>query len=333
MNPLVSILIPAYNAERYLADTLRSALSQTWPRKEIIVVNDGSRDATLTIARSFESKAVKVVTQDNQGAAVSRNRALELSQGDLIQWLDADDLLSPDKIEAQVRDMRGNRTLLSCAWGYFLHRPEKARFLPTELWADLSPADWLTHKLSLNLHMQTATWLVSRQLTEKAGAWNTDLLADDDGEYFCRVLMASDGVHFVPGPKVFYRRSGSSSLSYIGLSPPKIEAQWASMRLHITYLRSLEDSPRTRRACVRYINNWFSLFYPEYRSIVREAEQLAEELGGQVEIPRLSWKYAWIEEMLGWSLAKRVQMCARTFRWAGEEAIDRVCRRVLERVR
>ena len=67
MSPLVSILIPAYNAERWIADTIRSAQAQTWPRKEIIVVDDGSTDQTLSIARKFASKEVSVVSQENRG--------------------------------------------------------------------------------------------------------------------------------------------------------------------------------------------------------------------------------------------------------------------------
>src|SRR5438270_12906784 len=102
MTPLVSILIPAYNAEPWVGDTIKSALNQTWPRKEIIVVDDGSRDQTLQVVRQFASKDVSVVTQENQGASVARNRAFELCQGDYIQWLDADDLLGPDKIIRQM---------------------------------------------------------------------------------------------------------------------------------------------------------------------------------------------------------------------------------------
>jgi len=84
MAPLVSILIPAYNAERWIADTIRSALEQTWLRKDIIIVDDGSADQTLTVAQQFASKDVAIVTQENQGAAAARNRALGLSQGDYI---------------------------------------------------------------------------------------------------------------------------------------------------------------------------------------------------------------------------------------------------------
>src|SRR5205809_7171536 len=146
MKPLVSILIPAYNAERWLAETIRSALGQTWPNKEIVVVDDGSRDRTLSIARQFASKCVSVVTQENQGASAARNRAFELCQGDYIQWLDADDLLARDKIVKQMEVAeagQSKRTLLSAAWGYFMYRPSKAKFIPTSLWCDLSPVEWL----------------------------------------------------------------------------------------------------------------------------------------------------------------------------------------------
>jgi glycosyltransferase involved in cell wall biosynthesis len=102
MNLLVSILIPAHNAENWIADTIRSAITQTWVRKEIIVVDDGSSDRTADVARRFASKEVVVISKKNQGAAAARNHALQFCQGDYIQWLDADDILAPDKIERQL---------------------------------------------------------------------------------------------------------------------------------------------------------------------------------------------------------------------------------------
>jgi glycosyltransferase involved in cell wall biosynthesis len=130
MKPLVSILIPAYNAQRWLADTIESALGQTWPQKEIIVVDDGSRDQTLSVARQFASKNVFVVTQENQGGSAARNKAFALCQGEFIQWLDADDLLAPDKIAKQMEawvKCPNKETLLSAAWGYFIYRSHTGR--------------------------------------------------------------------------------------------------------------------------------------------------------------------------------------------------------------
>lgn len=325
--PLVSILIPAYNAQEWIADTIRSAIAQTWPRTEIIIVEDGSTDNTLAIARQFESKNVHVVTQKNQGGSAARNKAFSLSQGDYIQWLDADDLLAPDKISRQMNERSqypSNRILFSSEWGRFMYRPNRTQFTPSPLWCDLSPAEWLLCKMGKNVYMQTATWLVSRELTEAAGPWDTRLLGDDDGEYFCRVLLASDGVHFVPGAKVFYRTFGYDSLGYIGRSKRKVDAHWRSMQLHIMYLRSLEESERVHRACLNYLRDSLIHFYPERPDIVEQAQKLALEMGAPLGTPELSWKYSWMRPVFGWNIAKRSQIFSRKNRWRFEKIWDRI---------
>jgi glycosyltransferase involved in cell wall biosynthesis len=310
MSLLVSILIPAYNAERWIADTIRAALAQTWPRKEIVIVDDGSFDQTVRVARQFASRNVSITTQENQGAPTARNKAFELCQGDYIQWLDADDLLSPDKIAKQIataEECEDKWRLLSSAWAYFMYRPEKARFVPTDLWCDLSPLEWLLRKWEQNLHMQTATWLVSRELTEAAGPWDMRLMGDDDGEYFCRVLLASSGVRFVPDAKVYYRITDSSRWSYVGRSNRKQEAHLLSMRLQMGYLRSREVSERTRSACLNYLQTWLGLFLEDRMDLVRELQQLAVALGGELQPPQMPWKYSWIQKLFGWSAANRVR--------------------------
>lgn len=335
MKPLVSILIPAFNAQDWIAETLRSALAQTWEPKEIIVVDDGSTDRTLAVAQRFESDSLHVVTQKNQGAAAARNKAFSLSKGEYIQWLDADDLLAPDKIAKQMAALRycpNERTVASSPWAYFLYWNNRAKFVPTPLWCDLSPTEWLLRKMGQNLHMQTATWLASRAISEAAGAWDTTLLGDDDGEYFCRVLLQSDGVRFVPDAKVYYRLTGLGSLSFIAFSANKLEAHWRSMLLHIKYLRSLEDSPRVKAACVRYLQNWLLHFYPERLDIVRQAEQLARSMGGELETPRLLRKYAWIRPIFGWTAAKCAQSLIPQLKWSLLRFLEKISYRMHNRI-
>jgi glycosyltransferase involved in cell wall biosynthesis len=320
--------VPAYDAEKWLADTLRSALAQTWDRKEIIVVDDGSKDQTLSVARTFESDILRVFTQAHQGAAAARNNALSKSRGEFIQWLDADDLLASDKIECQLEASGGSpspRALLSGEWARFLHRPNRAKFIPTGLWCDLPRDEWLLRKMGQNAFMQTATWLVSRELTEAAGPWDTRLLGDDDGEYFCRVLMASEGVRFVRGAKVYYRQVGSQSLGYIGACDRKLEALWLSMKLHIGYLLSMEDSQRARAACVMYLQNWLAAFHPERPDLVKLAQELAAELGGRLNIHRLPWKYRWSKEIFGWRVAKLMERNLQGIRWWLLRDWDKIC--------
>jgi glycosyltransferase involved in cell wall biosynthesis len=324
--PLVSILIPAYNAQEWISDTIRSAIGQTWEPKEIIVIDDGSGDNTLSIARQFEAGGVRVVTQRNRGASAARNRGFSLSKGEYIQWLDADDILAVDKISSQIETLGAapdKRVLLSAAFGTFSYRCHKAKFIPTALWSDLAPLEWLLRKMEQNVYMQTATWLVSRELTEAAGPWDTGLLGDDDGEYFCRVLLASSGVRFVPDAKVFYRTPWYSSLGYVGQSPAKIRAQWRSIKLHIAYLRRMHDTPRVRGACIRYLQTCLIYFYPEYQEIVHEAEQMAGELGAKLTPPNLSWKYALIQTLFGWRLAKRFQLILPRVRWTAAKRWDK----------
>jgi glycosyltransferase involved in cell wall biosynthesis len=311
MKPLVSILIPAYNAEEWIAESLQSAVAQTWQHKEIIVVDDGSKDRTAEVAQRFASKGVKVVSTPNQGLSGAVNHAYKLCQGDYIQELDSDDLLSPNKIETQLAALRGGdskRILLSSPWAYFHYRPRCARFVATSLWHDLSPVEWLLRKMGENLHMQNATWLVSRELAEVAGPWDASLHYDQDGEYFARLVMASEGTRFVPEGRIFYRVSGSNRISYIGNSNKKKDSLLRSMKLHVQYLRSLEESERVRKACLTYMQNWYHNFYPDRPDLAAELQSLAAQLEGHLEEPRLRWKYAWMIPIVGRKTANRAQM-------------------------
>jgi len=332
MRLLVSILITAYNAEKTIAYTLESAIAQTWQRKEIIVIDDGSTDRTAEVVRQF--KDVKLVSIENQGFSWAQNNAFRLSQGDYIQYLDADDLLAPDKIERQLaalREFDSRRILLSSPWAPFCYRIRPARFVRNSLWQDLSPVEWLLRKMRENIHMQNATWLVSRELAKTAGPWDTRLHFDQDGEYFCRVLLASEGTRFVPGTGIYYRASGENSISFIGNSDKKKDSLLLTMKLHIQYLRSLEDSERVRKACLAYIQIWYRNFYPERPDLMREAQQLAVMLGGRLEIPKLSWKYLWIQRLFGYAVAKRASQRWNHYKWSvmrfGDKALFRLGRR------
>ena len=317
MEPLVSILIPAYNAEKWIAETIRSAAEQTWRRKEIIIVDDGSTDGTLQRAHSFASPDIAILSQPNQGASAARNTAYAHCQGDYIQWLDADDLLAPDKIAKQMEVLRicnGNRTLLSAAWGRFTERPERTTFTPTALWCDLTPVEWLLRKMEQNIFMQTTAWLVSRDLVEAAGPWDTRLRLDDDGEYFSRVILASDCVRFVADAKAYYRSSGPGSLSHVGLSKMHAETQLLSLELSIAHLLAVENSSRARAACLAYLQTNLDYICPENPEVIQHAERIAASLGGRISPPKLTWKYSWIKTVFGLGAAKRARLHYNKFK-------------------
>ncbi len=99
---LVSVIVPAFNADRYLTECLVSVRAQQHSHCEIIVVDDGSTDHTNEIARSMEGRFCKVLRQSNQGQAAAINAGLDVAQGEYIQFLDADDVLHPQKIRVQL---------------------------------------------------------------------------------------------------------------------------------------------------------------------------------------------------------------------------------------
>src|ERR1700735_3087966 len=111
-----------------------------------------------------------------------------------------------------------------------------------------------------------------------------------------------------PKVTVFYRVTGSNRLSLIGDSDKKKDALLHTMKLHIQYLRSLEESERVREACLRYMQNWYHNFHPERPDLVAELQGLAAQLQGpRLEDPRLRWKYAWMKPIFGWKAAKWAQ--------------------------
>ena len=313
MCDLVSILIPAYNAGKWIKQTINSVLSQTWPQKEIIIVNDGSVDETLAIAKTFESKSVKVVSQENRGASAARNRAYSFAQGEYIQWLDADDLLARNKISAQMKvaeKEQSSLTLYSSAHGVFHWRPQKARFKDDFLWQDLTPIQWMIKTFSYNLWMSPAVYLMNRKLAEKGGPWNEALSLNDDGEYFFRIISMSERVKFVREARSYYRLSGFGQLS-MSASEKACESLFLSLDLSIRHLRSLEDSERTRRVSLAALQKSLYRFYPERAELVEKINALASELGGKLSAPNHGWKFDFVRSVFGWKTANWVMPALR----------------------
>jgi len=326
MKPLVSILIPAFNAEDWLADTVKSAIDQTWERKEIIVVDDGSTDATLQIAKRYESKMVKAVTQANGGSCETRNKALSLAQGDYIQWLDADDLLAPDKLSCQLKrdDLGQNaRVLLTSAFGMFFYRYEKAKFEPTVLWQDLEPVEWVKLKFTSNAWMNPTRWLVSRRLTELAGPWDKRLARDDDGEYICRVVLASEKVQFVREAKCYYRVGLANSLSRKRSDTAHKELLLSS-KLSIEHLLGHTDNNETRAACIRLLENRLWYFYPEKDELVKELEKMAKDLGAAKLKLIETRKYLIFAKYFGDGSAKRMRYIVFGFKVILRKYLDKL---------
>jgi glycosyltransferase involved in cell wall biosynthesis len=307
VTPSVSILIPCYNAAPWLAETLDSALAQTWPEKEIILVDDGSRDDSLAIARSYETRGVRVIKQTNRGASAARNRALQEARGDYLQFLDADDLLAPAKITHQMKlaGNIGSEHALCATWSRFTKSISDADFTPQRLCTDSAPVDWVVEKFECNAMMHPAAWLIPRILADRAGPWVETRSPDDDGEYFIRVVLASKGVRFCREAISYYR-------SYLpdSLSRAKSDESWAasfgSLQLAEKNLRAAEDSSRTRHACATAFQRYIYESYPRARACRLHARKYVATLGGSDLEPEGGPKFQLARRLFGWRLARRL---------------------------
>lgn len=106
--PTISVIIPVYNGQKTIKETIQSVLNQTFADWELIIVNDGSQDATLEIINSINDYRIKVFSYSNAGVSSSRNRGIDQAQGEFISFLDADDLWTPDKLKEQLKALQEN---------------------------------------------------------------------------------------------------------------------------------------------------------------------------------------------------------------------------------
>jgi glycosyltransferase involved in cell wall biosynthesis len=313
MGKLVSILIPLHNAECWLAKTLESALTQTWKYIEIVIVDDGSKDASFEIARRFESSNVNIIRQVNRGASSARNTALKQAQGDFIQYLDADDVLDTGKIEIQINQLSSEPPgrVAAAAWGRFYDAPQNAHFIPEEVWASRSPIDWIVASWSGGGMMPCHAWLTPRAVADKAGFWDETPCPNDDGEYFTRVLLNSTGVSFCEDARVFYRSGLSRSWSR-GSMPNGYESVYRSLELCVAQLLAKEDSHRTRGACAAQFQRFIYGVFPDSPELVQRAEEKVREMGGSDLKPSGGHFFHFASKTLGWKTARRIQQAVRS---------------------
>jgi len=308
MPSLVSIVIPSYNASQWLEATLETALRQTHTPCEVIVVDDGSTDDSLAIAQRFRARGVVVVPQQNGGASSARNRALSVAQGEYVQFLDADDLLAPDKIERQLALLRSreNRFVAAGEWVRFTDEPPQGPLTRQPTWRDMSPIDFLVTCAMEELMFPPIAWLVPRTLCEQAGGWDEEISLNDDGEYMSRVLAASDGILFAQGARAYYR--SGNQLSYA--SQRSVKAATSELRAWdktVATMLALEDTPRVRLAAATGYQRIQVSWLGENDEIANRAARREREFGGGTYRFGGSGAFNAARQLFGWRAAIRLR--------------------------
>lgn len=191
--PKVSILIPCYNAERWVAEAIQSALDQTHEPKEVIVVDDGSTDNSIEVIKTFGDR-IRWQTQPNRGGNYTRNRLLEMASGEWVQFLDADDYLLPTKIENQLQAARAKHVDV-------IYSPPLVEVWNTSGEREASSESNYSSNAPLSLQWirwqvaQTGTLLWRADALRNIGGWNQEYPCCQDNELTLRAIMC--GLRFL----------------------------------------------------------------------------------------------------------------------------------------
>ena len=179
--PKVSVNIPCFNSERYIAETLQSVLSQTFEDFEIILVNDGSTDMTEEIIKTFSDPRIKYYSQKNIGLGKTRNRQLALSSGDFIAFCDDDDIWLPAKLEKQVDLLKENPKAVASSCWFRANYPWGKRIIRTTSNPDLQQI------LSANVLGTASVCMVRRPVVIKIGGFSKNFPSAQDWDFWVKL--------------------------------------------------------------------------------------------------------------------------------------------------
>lgn len=315
--PKVSIIIPVYNQEQFLAETFESLFAQTYGNIEIIAIDDGSRDGSVRALESFRDDRLIVKVQQNAGQAAAINRGLESAVGDLVKIMDGDDILSPNHIQAQVAAIAGQETMVaSSRWTYFISNPATARFVDEKTDRDYNdPFDWILDTLTDSRGMFGAwQWLIPRAVIDHAGFWNEELSLEADLEFTIRVLLASNGIRFAEDAKLYYRKGVSSSMSRVK-NKSFLESAIRATELTTARLLEKHDIEQMRRLCADRCQKWAFETYPSHPDLTARAESLVERYGGsELRLPGGIINQSF-SSFLSWKVIRQLQEMVYRFGW------------------
>lgn len=205
--PLVSIIIPAYNAAAYLPDSLRCVLGQTHPHVEAIVVDDGSTDGTAALLAEWAGRELRVraVHQANQGLPSARNSGLRVARGEYIAFLDADDVIDPEKVARQLEHLQAHPDL-DLVYSDYQMADERLRPLESRtIGVKRQP---LRDVYAYTNLFPVMAALLRRSLVERVGDFDPALRACEDWDYWVR-CAAVGRFGYLPGVTSTYRMHGS----------------------------------------------------------------------------------------------------------------------------
>jgi glycosyltransferase involved in cell wall biosynthesis len=278
----VSIIIPVYNSEKYIQACINSCIQQTYQNLEIIVVNDGSTDQSEGVILTIDDPRLIYIKILNGGAAEARNAGLKIASGKLIQFLDSDDMLEREKINAQVLmyQLHGDDFLYSANMGT-VSGDIRIKDEGYELYEkDFTAQEYYETLLrQFGKYMTTGVWLVPKKLIDGTYGWDKLAGFNDDGEYIMRIILQSKGIKFCKAALFYYRRDVPDSLSK-SLTSKNVYSTWLySYSSYVSNFKKTFELPVASELGWMALSVYYTESYPHHPELLTECLRQMKALG------------------------------------------------------
>lgn len=301
-NPLVSILIPLYNAEQYIEETITKALKQTYSNIELVIVDDHSTDNSLKIAQKYASERVHIYSNSKKGGNAARNYAFKKCNGEYIKFMDADDYMDDNMIEVQLKHLLAEKNPKNCV----AFSPVIMRYADGH--EQFQQQRNIDHDYVPGIELLIDIWrgkgwhcphchLMHRTLIEKAGPWDETVLKNQDGEFFSRIYAAAQKAISAKTVNAIWRQTNN------GVSRQTSDKAWRSFfethRRIAELILSYQDNKESKYICSRYICSSLFEHYPIPKDCIDAQKNFLKKHHIKLVVPNRR-RYKLLSFVFGW---------------------------------
>ncbi len=298
--PTISIVIPAYNAESTIRETIESVQKQTFSDFEVIIIDDGSTDKTVEIINNFDDERIKVFSYENGGVSAARNRGISHANGEFIAFLDADDLWTPDKLELQLAVLeKYSEAGVAYSWTYFMYEQRKVIkagnpvYFKGDVYSNLLVENFLAHG---------SNPLIRREIIDCVGGYDSNFPHCADWDFYLRLASYCDFA-LVPKHQIFYRQSSGSMTSKID----GIEKQMLIM-FEKTFKAASPQYKYLKNRSLAWVYQYCTQQYLEYSTDLSGINQATKKLCKAIRLHPQILLGEYAQSLIKWLVKKWIKM-------------------------
>jgi glycosyltransferase involved in cell wall biosynthesis len=304
---LVSVIIPCYNAEKYIIQTLETVFAQSYTNYEIIVIDDGSTDNSYAILQNLGHPKVKIFKQQNQGPSVARNYGMSLAKGKYLQFLDSDDLLLPEKLAKQVAILEANDADVAYGnWIKFETNTKNEEVIIETIRKKLTERKEITVFLS-EFWCPPAVLLYSRNIVAKIGTWNTKLPIIQDARFLLDAVLKGGKFVYTDELVAKYRVHQTGSVSTKSKVSFTKDCYQNAKEVHQLWLLDIQLGDLVKKSaifkvysqCIRSFSNLDSILFEQS---IEEVEKLFKKKF----IPQKPISLKYLSYLFGYRKAEKI---------------------------